>query len=331
MTIIKDFNRVLHNPLNVTNCINPSENLGIFGYITGEDFDACGSDPNVYICKNIENDYLIHYEDGYYDPQIGYINAYIHLYINSYISDCVEAEIESFNNTGILIEMPEFDQCSNHILSVRNGCGEEDYMDFIVYLRETGGGTDENGNCITKPTISLNFDTDGANGKYGAIQTVNVNPDMEYIQVFLKYNLDFDWETGGEVELDGKQLFEGDKVWLSNQSYSFEEGIYIVRQGTWDFYRVVNSDIFVDLGATASDSIDGDLTRNIVTHGEQLIDFSEVGFYSIHYYVVNSNCVLSRTMRKVKIIEQDASIVPINTFKITHYEISSDFDSDLIK
>jgi hypothetical protein len=203
-------------------------------------------------------------------------------------------------------------------------------LDFIRY--ETDQAIDVNiGNkdCRVKPYIHLVFDDDGANGKYGIIMTVSPpNVNIEYEQIFLKHNDDFDFTTGGEVELDDIQLQDGDKVWLSNQNVSSENGIYYVRSGTWDFYREVTNEVFVDLGARATDQLDGDLTRSILTTHN--IDFDQVGFYSIVYYVINSLGVMSKVTRKVRVILQNASIVPTNSFAITDLQIVAEYDKDLI-
>ena len=204
-------------------------------------------------------------------------------------------------------------------------------IDFIVYSTDSDvssslGNEDCGG---SKPKLTLVYDDDGARGDYGRIMTVVRNPSMTYLQVRLKHNTSFDWATGGEVTLDGIELLEDDVVYLANQTTPSENGIYIVKTGAWTFDQVVDGDLFVDLGARAVDTDTGDLTRNIITDNSAL-DFDEIGFHSIHYYVVNECCGrLSKTYRKVKVISEDASIMPTNSFKITHYEIISDFDEDL--
>jgi hypothetical protein len=203
-------------------------------------------------------------------------------------------------------------------------------LDFIIYktdqrILDSLGNRD----CYVKPSIALVYDDDGVRGDFGIIQTVLKDANVEYIQVFLKYNQNFDWSTGGEVELDDIQLADGDKVYLASQSVSSENGIYIVRAGSWEFNKTVDSTVFVDLGARATDETDGDLTRTIIT--DYLgIDFGTVGFYSIYYYVVNSDGILSKVFRKVKVVENaNASIVPMGKFKITQYEILSSIDPDI--
>ena len=227
-------------------------------------------------------------------------------------------EIISYTNTKIVIKMPEL-EFGNHTLTVES-CDEFVDIEFIIYGSTTG---------LVKPFIYLVYDTDGALGKFGRIMNFNINPSMEYVQVRLKYNFNFDWVTGGETTLSGVELLDGDLVYLSNQSVSSENGIYIVRTGTWDFDKVVDSDVFVDLGARARDDIDGDLTREIITYAPTL-DFSTVGFYTINYYVVNSAGILSKTIRKVKVLEEGASIVPTDTYKITDYQIRAEFDRSLV-
>lgn len=186
-----------------------------------------------------------------------------------------------------------------------------------------------NQTCYTKPSIWLVYDDDGPSGEFGAIMKVSPpNINMEYEQVSLKYNETFDYVTGGEVTLDDIELIDGDKVWLSNQSVPSENGIYYVRTGTWDLYRVVDTDVFVDLGARSQDTVDGNLTRQIIT--EQNINFNEVGFYTINYYVINSQGILSHIKRKVKVIREGASIVPTDTYAITDYQIIAEVDTELL-
>lgn len=205
-------------------------------------------------------------------------------------------------------------------------------LDFIVY-RSDQEPSEALGNeeCSRSAIISLVYDDDGARGDFGRIQTVISNDDMVYEYVRLKYNTDFDFGTGGEVTLDDISLLEGDRVYLAGQTTPSENGIYEVETGAWTFIKVVDEDVFVDLGARATDSVDGDLTRNIITYKPDL-DFGEVGFYTINYYIVNSLGILSTTFRKVKVIsEADASIVATNTFKITQYDVIAAFDEDMVR
>jgi hypothetical protein len=98
---------------------------------------------------------------------------------------------------------------------------------------------------------------------------------------------------------------------------------------SWVFYKAVNSNIFIDLGSRAVDEVDGNLTRDIITYKPDL-KFDEVGFYSIYYYVVNSIGTLSTKFRKVKVIKSSSSMVPTGSFKITDYQIISEYDSELL-
>ena len=186
-----------------------------------------------------------------------------------------------------------------------------------------------NNTCYTKPSIWLVYDSEGAKGDYGYIMKMcPPSFDIEYEQVFIKYEENFDITTGGEVELDNIQLTDGDKVWLSNQSIEAENGIYYVRAGTWELYRVVDDTVFVDLGARAYDAVDGDLSREIIT--EQNINFGEVGFYTITYYVLNSQGILSTVKRKLKVVECNASIVPTDSYAITDYLIKAEADPSVL-
>ena len=204
-------------------------------------------------------------------------------------------------------------------------------LDFIVY-RGDQEPSEALGNeeCSRQAVISLVYDDDGARGDYGRIQTVIQNASKVYYYVRLKYNTDFDYGTGGETTLDDISLLEGDYVYLAGQTTPAENGIYEVQTGAWTLVTAVDDDVFVDLGARAVDEEDGDVTRDIIIYKPDL-DFGEVGFYTIRYYIVNSIGILSSTYRKVKVIAQaDASIVATDAFKITHYEVIAAADSDLL-
>jgi len=205
-------------------------------------------------------------------------------------------------------------------------------LDFIVYRGDqepsAALGNEE---CSRQAVISLVYDDDGARGDFGRIQTVILNEDKVYEYIRLKYNTDFDFGTGGETTLDGIPLITGDRVYLAGQTTSAENGIYEVTTGAWTFIKAVDDDVFIDLGARAIDEEDGDVTRDIIIYKPDL-DFGVVGFYTIRYYIVNSLGILSTTYRKIKVIsEAGASIVATNAFKITHYEVSASYDSDLIR
>lgn len=204
-----------------------------------------------------------------------------------------------------------------------------------------------NTNCYVKPTIQLIYDTDGASGKYGNIMSViPANVYMEYLHIYLKHNANFDFSTGGEVTLDNVKLFTGDLVWLSNQTISTENGIYTVSETAWTFFKTVDSNTFIDLGAKASALIEkpntnnitcqlndekyelGDVSRNIII--DQHIKFGITGFYSITYYILDIFGILSKVIRKVKILTSGASISPSNAYKITDYSIKTEVDPDLL-
>lgn len=204
-----------------------------------------------------------------------------------------------------------------------------------------------NTNCYVKPTIQLVYDTDGASGKYGSIMSViPANVYMEYLHIYLKHNTNFDFSTGGEVTLDNVKLLEDDLVWLSNQTESTENGIYKVTTGAWTFVKVVDSNTFIDLGARARALIEntstntttcqpndekyvmGDVSREIVIN--QHIKFGKTGFYSITYYILDIFGILSKVIRKVKILTSGVSISPSDEYKITDYSIKTEVDPDLL-
>lgn len=204
-----------------------------------------------------------------------------------------------------------------------------------------------NTNCYVKPTIQLVYDTDGASGKYGSIMSViPANVYMEYLHIYLKHNANFDFSTGGEVTLDNVKLLAGDLVWLSNQTISDENGIYTVSETAWTFVKAVDSNTFIDLGARARALIEntstntttcqpndekyvmGDVSREIVI--DQHIKFGKTGFYSITYYILDIFGILSKVIRKVKILTSSASISPSDAYKITDYSIKTEVDPDLL-
>ena len=187
-----------------------------------------------------------------------------------------------------------------------------------------------NSTCYVKPTIQLVYDTDGASGKYGSIMNV-MPPNIykSYLYINLKYNSNFVYTTGGEIVLDNVNLLTGDLVWLSNQTIQSENGIYRVSTTAWTFVQPVDINTFIDLGARATDQVDGDITRNIVI--SQNINFGKSGFYSITYYILNSLGILSKTTRKVKVLSSSASISPIDSYRITDYLIKTEVDPDMLE
>lgn len=204
-------------------------------------------------------------------------------------------------------------------------------IQFIRYLTDKSVSYSiGNSTCYVKPTIQLVYDSDGASGKYGSIMNVMpLNIYKSYLYINLKYNSNFVYTTGGEIVLDNVNLVTGDLVWLSNQSNQNENGIYRVSASTWTFVQVVDTNTFIDLGARAIDQIDGDITRNIVISQE--INFGKSGFYSITYYILNSLGILSKTTRKVKVLASNASISPIDSYRITDYLIKTEVDPDMLE
>lgn len=184
-----------------------------------------------------------------------------------------------------------------------------------------------NTQCQTKPTMTLNYDINGIKGVYGFMMNINPNSSYEYQQIFMKHDAFVDIAVGGELTLDNQQLTDGDIVWLTTQGISGVNGLYFVRSGAWEFYRSVTSNLFIDLGARSVDKLDGDLSREIIT--QYNIDFSKVGIYTIYYYSINSQGILSTITRKVKITELNASLVSTDSYAISDYRIIADVDSTI--
>lgn len=184
--------------------------------------------------------------------------------------------------------------------------------------------------CRTKASISMNYGEDGASGEFG--DTLNVCPPSvltKLVSVYLKYDLRVDVEAGGELVLDGRPTRTGDLVWLTNQGTDDENGIYRVSSSAWERVQPVNFDTIVDIGATAYDEVDGDITRDIVTTND--IDFSEPGSYFITYSVVNSSGVLTQVSRKVNVMYCESSIMPTHTENITDLKIVTETDEELFR
>lgn len=184
-----------------------------------------------------------------------------------------------------------------------------------------------NTTCHTKPVIRLNYDIVGNKGSFGFMMNGTVNSYTEYLQIFMKYDTYFDVSVGGEVTLNNESLKSGDIVWLTNQGSGGTNGLYFVETNEWTYYRPVTIDLFIDLGARSTDSIDGDISRNIVTSHN--IIFGTVGIYTITYYSLNSHGILSTISRKIKLTETSASLVSTDSYAISDYKITADIYPDL--
>lgn len=279
--------------------------------ITGENFTD-GGDPIIYVNDNSFTPY------SFSDTEAKFV-------LTSDL-DCGIYNVAVANGTDVI-------DLSNDNIAI----WELTSTELIVYVTDQATSISLGNNaCHSKASINLVYDSEGPTGDFGYIMKMcPPNSSVEYEQVYLKYELNFDYLTGGETELDGIQLIDGDKVWLSNQSVESENGIYYVRavstlnpNGEWEFYRTVDDNVFVDLGVRAYDVVDGDLSRQVIT--EQNINFGAVGFYTINYYILNSQCVLSQTKRKLKVIECTASLVPTDSFVITDYLIKTEVDKSVL-
>ena len=254
----------------------------------------------------------------------------------------------SYTNTQINFAMTNL-PAGRYDAVVTNGNLLTGSLPFFRYTSDVG--PDQNiGNiyCTSKPSMSLVFDSDGPGGKYGATMIVTPpNPNMQYLQVYLKYNFTFDWQTGGEVTLDNIKLQAGDLVYLSAQQVPTQNGVYTVTAGPWIFYEAVTPNVFIDLGARSYDIVDGNITREIIT--DMGVNFGVPGVYQINYYSMNSLNVLSFVTRQVNVLAQETidvggingnppgttvivtgSLSPANGFWITDYQITPTFDSELI-
>jgi len=269
----------------------------------------------------------------------------------------------TFTSTELEVTINTNFDANIYTLAVANGQDEIDLADgttkiwkltnteLIRYITDQSTSISlGNETCYTKPSIWLIYDEDGAKGDFGAIMKVcPPNANIDYEQVFLKYNENFNiTSTTNKLILNDIILIDGDKIWLSNQLNSSENGLYyiidtieiidpnsttddidnIIHNFTVNFYRTVDDTVFVDLAVRAYDTVDGDLSRQIIT--EQNINFDKIGFYTINYYVLNSQGILSTEKRKVKIIECNASIAPTGSIIISDYLIKTEVDTSVL-
>jgi len=254
----------------------------------------------------------------------------------------------SYTDTRLDFAMPNLPM-GTYTANVTNGNNLTGSLPFFRYTSDVG--PDQNlGNlkCTSKPSMSLVFDSDGAGGKYGATMYVTPpNANMQYLQVYLKYNYQFDWRVGGDVTLSNAKLLTGDLVYLAGQQVPSEDGVYIVQSGPWTFYTAVTPNIFIDLGARSYDIIDGNLSRDIIT--DMGVNFGVPGVYTITYYSMNSMGVLSFVQRHVNVLSQvtvdiggiDGNPIPTNKvvigsispgdgYWITDYQVHPVFDQELV-
>jgi hypothetical protein len=132
----------------------------------------------------------------------------------------------------------------------------------------------------------------------------------------------------GEQIIENVSVINGDIVYLANQGTGLngQNGLYIVRVNAWEVITTGISDFYIDLGAKAIDSEDGDLTRSIVTDLTEL-DFTKTGFYSIKYSATNSIGNTTTISRKLEIVLADnAEIVPTNGVIIADYYIDTEIE-----
>jgi len=282
------------------------------------------------------------------------------LYINGeeypYVEDTLTDTNLCFNVLGTSLVGPSIPECEDSspfacgIFEITICNGNTDYMgaplcDSDLFIRYTGDQTPSlllgNTECVTKAIIAPNIDTDTPIGGFNSLNiNWKPNPNTVFVQVRVKYDFRYDVIVGGPAVLDGVDVIDGDLVWLTNQGVEIENGIWTVRDGAWDYDMVVDSNVFVDLGASAFNPDIGNVSRDIITvvnPGGTLdytyhmdVDWGTVGIYNIDYYYLTPDCVLSKASRKVRVFEQSASISPVNTFAITDYRIFNGFDKDLM-
>lgn len=227
-------------------------------------------------------------------------------------------------------------ECGIFTITICNGNTDNtgaplcDTDNFIRYKTDTKPSiTLGNTKCVIKATVESYIDADSPITGFNS-NAINwaPNPNTIYTEVRVKYDFRFDVTTGGETTLDGRNVIDGDLVWLTNQGIESENGIWTVRSGSWEYTLEVTNDVFVDLGAIGFNPSIGDISRDIITVVN--VDWGKVGVYRIDYYYLTSECVLSKATRRVRVFKNNASVSPVNTFAITDYKIFNGFDQELI-
>jgi len=259
-----------------------------------------------------------------------------------YVEDTLTDTNLCFNVLGKSTVGPSIPECSNKfdcgIFDFTICNGNTDNMNnplcdsdiFIRYKNDQEPSLDlGNTDCITKPIVTPYNDIESPNTGFNS-DSINwePNPNTIYVQVRVKYDFRFDTSIGGETILDGRTILDGDLVWLTNQGNINENGIWMTKSGPWEYQFPVDENVFVDLGANAFDQNIGDVSREVITRVN--VEWDKVGIYTIDYYYLSPECVLSKASRRVRIFKQSASISPVNTFAITDYKIFNGYDKDLI-
>jgi hypothetical protein len=243
----------------------------------------------------------------------------VKLLIGNYIIN--SNEFNEFSDTTILVTIP---------ISIPSGCyrvyiSHDDVKsngEILIITSDINNVNKKNNSglpCNTQASIYLDDASD-----------VYTKPGMyigyQYVIKVIDYDIDI--STGGLLEIDGFQLQEDDVVQLINQSNVSNDGIYEVKLNTWELLHSSDG-LYIDSGVRANDPIDGDLTRCLVVDNDGL-DFSTTGVYDICYSVINSSDVITSICRKVKIMSPSSSIIPTHPLRISHYEITSEFNTTII-
>lgn len=259
-----------------------------------------------------------------------------------YVEDTLTDTNLCFNILGSSTVGPSIPECSNKFdcgifeFTICNGNTDNEQnplCDSDIFMRykndQSPSLTLGNTNCVTKPIVTTYRDADSPISGFNS-DSINwePNPNTVYVQVRVKYDFRFDTTLGGETTLDGRSILDGDLVWLTNQGDTNENGIWLAKTGSWEYQFPVDENVFVDLGGYAYDQNIGDVSRDIITRVN--IDWDKVGIYTIEYYYLSTECVLSKATRRIRIFKENASISPVNTFAITDYKIFNGFDKDLI-
>jgi hypothetical protein len=231
-----------------------------------------------------------------------------------------QSQLLSITDTEIKLTVPYLEYDKYAVTVVKDGSSSNIENVIVGQYSESDDGSSLYDGCKSSSQIIIE---DASNSIY---TKPNVYDDYIYVIKIINENVDI--SSGGELEIDGFQLESGDIVALNSQTNEIENGIYKVNINTWEFIMSLDG-LYIDSGVRAFDANDGDLTRCIVVDDCD-IDFSNAGIYEVCYYVINTSNIISKVCRKIKIMFDGASLLPTHKLRISDYEISSEFNTQVI-
>jgi len=184
-------------------------------------------------------------------------------------------------------------QCDSDVYSIR----------IIRYLHDLEPSLIDGTEKMQKASISLLFDSDGIDGRFGKYIEIPVNPLSKLYEIKTKISSNI--VKIGEIEVNDIQLTSGDIVYLTNQNISSENGIWTVNTTNWvQLDSNVDGDV-VDFGAYASEK-NNDISDKILKR--IVFDPSNDGVGSITYYILSSDYILSSIYRRIRITNGESII-----------------------